>query len=110
MLLTGPSADLEAQVGFFKPARHPIPIAGLLEQRLRVPLTARHAKKIAAIDVNRPGQSGNRIVYRMNNVASERDGIFFAKRPSARSFDSTPRRARHTTPEDIVLATRVDTD
>ena len=46
---------LQQRIRFFKAARHLLTVALLLLQRFRVPLTARNAKEIAAVDVQRAG-------------------------------------------------------
>src|SRR6266566_3153112 len=54
-----------------------------LEERLRIPFAAGHGKKVAAIDVDRPGQTRQRIGHRVDDVTSERLDLPLAQRPGA---------------------------
>src|SRR5579862_7664867 len=100
----------ENGVGFFEALAHSFAFEGLLEQRLGIPFAARHTKKIPAVHVKCTGEPRKRIADGVNDVATERHGIFFAERAGAGRFEFTARRARDTPPENIVLASGVDAD
>ena len=95
---------------FFKTANRAFRIERSFQQSFRVPLTpVRGIEEITAVHMNCTGQAENRIGYRVNDVASERRRIPLAQRFGAGSLDLS-RAAGQTAPEDVVLASRIDTD
>src|SRR5205823_5001604 len=103
------SGFTQQRVGFFKTAGHLFAAALLFQQRFRVPLTARHAEEIAAINVERAGQLWNRIAYGMDNVTAQRLGVLFPQRPRAGGFHQAIA-PRHTPPKNIVFAPGIEAD
>ena len=60
-------------VGFLKQGQRLLDVEGLLDESFRVPFTARQGKEVAAVHMNRPGQTLDRIQHRVDDVMPERD-------------------------------------
>src|SRR5258708_17985034 len=97
-------------VGFLELADNSIHTTGLLEERFGIACAAAGGEIIAAVDVNGAGEAGNRVRDGMDDVVSERLGVFFAERAGAGGFELAGGAARNATPEDVVLAAGVNTD
>ena len=64
------------RVGLLESAEHFVPVAGLFQEGLRVPLTPRHTEKVAAVDVNRASQTRDWVRHRMDDVVSQLYRVF----------------------------------
>src|SRR5262249_45170469 len=96
-------------IPFLKTPPPPIRIPALLIERSRIPLTARRGEEVAAINVNGPGQPWDRICHRVNDVPSQRLGVSQTKSLCTGGFKLGVT-ARYAAPENIVLASRVNSD
>src|SRR5262245_40156058 len=90
-------------ITFLKQLQRLLYVVWLLGQSLRIPLAAWHTEEVAAIDVNRPGQSPDRIGDRMDDVVAQGKGVAFAQCLGASGLDTVPRLARQSSPEDVVF-------
>jgi len=97
-------------VGFLELAQNTIDITRLLDQGFRIPFAAARGEKIAAVDVNGAGETGNRICDGMNDVLSERLGVFFAEGAGSGGFEFAGGGTGNATPEDVVFAAGVNAD
>src|SRR5262249_11807538 len=59
-------------IALLEQEERPLHVPRLLHEPLRVPLAAWHAEEVAAVDVNRSGQTADRIRDGVDDVAAER--------------------------------------
>ena len=91
-------------IGFLEQPHGLFYIVALFQEGLSVPLAALGTKKVTTVDVDRAGQTRNRVSYRMNDVRSKRFRILLAQRPGTGGLHLTVLAAGDATPE--ILSSR----
>src|SRR5262245_58285605 len=87
-----------------------IDVVGLFDKTLRIPLAVGHREEVTAINMDRSGEATNRIDDGVDDVRSEGHRLALAKRLGSGGLDRTVGVACGPSPEDVVLAARVDAD
>ena len=90
----------EPFVGFSEQPPRAFHVEGALFERFRIPFATARCKEVAAVDVQRRGDLLDRVRDGMNDVLTERRGVFRSQRFGAGRLE---RRTR-LVPENIVLA------
>src|SRR5262249_12695388 len=85
-------------------------VLGFFDKTLRVPWAVGHRKEVTAVDMDRPGQPTDWIDDGVYDVRSKGHDLALAERLGSGGFDPTLGITRRPSPEDVVLAARVDSD
>ena len=87
-------AALQPPVGFLEEPHVALHVVALLEKRLGVPFTARRREELTAVDVQRPGESCERVRHRVDRILAEDVDVLRAERARQRASPCRPPRPR----------------
>src|SRR5262245_47746834 len=90
--------------------QQPLDVIGLFQEAFRIPLTVCCREEVAAIHVNRARQPTDGIDDGVDDVGTKRHRLPLTECFGSGGLDATSGIKRWPSPEDVVLAARVDAD